>query len=270
MAIIAIARERGALGKLVARELAQTLNYRFIDKKTVEERLEGLGLDKRQFDAYDEKKPGLFAALSSVMEDYIRCLKKIMYEEAMQGDCVFLGRGSQYLFRGIPGVALVRLVAPIETRIKRIQDMQNLEYREAKKQVDRMDRDREGFNRYFFDTDSKDPSSYHLTINTEGLSATQICNIIRNLADMIATPEQIETGQMMFRNLAMAQTVIRHILNDCQLPIFFLEAKCAGNEVTLSGIAHTYDVVDKAQAAALRVVGIERVNNNIRVGRVGQ
>jgi len=58
MAIIAIARERGALGKLVASELARTLNYRFIDKRTVEERLEGLGLDQRQFNAYDEKNLG--------------------------------------------------------------------------------------------------------------------------------------------------------------------------------------------------------------------
>ncbi|HQL88118.1 MAG: BON domain-containing protein [Lentisphaerae bacterium] len=269
MAIIAIARERGALGKLVASELARTLNYRFIDKRTVEERLEGLGLDQRQFNAYDEKKPGLFAALSSVMEDYIRCLKKIMFEEAMQGDCVFLGRGCQYLFRSIPGVTLVRLVAPLETRIKRILESQNLEYREAKKQVDKMDRDREGFNRYFFDTDSKDPSNYHLTINTEDLSTTQIIDIIRNLADLTTTPEQVATGQMMFRNLAMAQTIIRHILNDCELPIFFLDAECAGNEVTLSGIAHSPDVVEKARAAA-HVEGIKRVNNNIRVGRVGQ
>ena len=114
MAIIAIARERGALGELVAHELTRQLNYRFIDKKTVEDRLEGLGLDQRQFNAYDERKPGLFAALSSVMEDYVRCLKKIMFEEAMQGDCVFLGRGSQCLFQGIPGVTLVRLVAPVD------------------------------------------------------------------------------------------------------------------------------------------------------------
>ena len=269
MAIIAIARERGALGKLVASELARTLNYRFIDKRTVEERLEGLGLDQRQFNAYDEKKPGLFAALSSVMEDYIRCLKKIMFEEAMQGDCVFLGRGCQHLFRGIPGVAMVRLVAPVETRIKRIQDLQNLEYREAKKQVDKIDRDREGFNRYFFDTDCKDPSNYHLTINTEALTVAQVADIIHSLADMIATPEQAATGQMMFRNLAMAQTIIRHILNDCELPIFFLDAECAGNEVTLNGIAHSPDVIEKARAAAL-IEGIDRVNNNIRVGRVGQ
>ena len=269
MAIIAIARERGALGELVAHELTRQLNYRFIDKKTVEDRLEGLGLDQRQFNAYDERKPGLFAALSSVMEDYVRCLKKIMFEEAMQGDCVFLGRGSQCLFQGIPGVTLVRLVAPVETRIKRIQDLQHIDYRDAKKQVNRIDRDREGFNRYFFDVDWKDPTLYHLTINTEGLTVAQVAAVIRNLADMVTTPEQAATGQMMLRNLAMAQTIIRHILNDCELPIFFLDAECAGNEVTLNGIAHSPDIIEKARAAAL-VEGIERVNNNIRVGRVGQ
>ena len=268
MAIITLARERGAMGDEVARELAKQLNYRFVDKKVVDERLGDMGIEEKHRKAYDEKKPGLFAALSTAMEDYVRCLKSLFYEEAIKGNCIFVGRGCQVFFKGIPGVISVRLVAPLDTRVQRIEKALGVDYKTAKQLVTQDDRDRSGFNRYFFDADWRDPCAYHAVINTEDLTVAQIVAVIRTMVEQRVTPEQIATGKEIIENLALGQAVVRHLLTECQLPIFFLEAECLNGEVTLSGIAYSQDIIDRAKKEAL-IGGLQRVNCNIRIGRMG-
>lgn len=268
MAIITLSRERGALGDEVAQELAKQLNYRFIDKKVVDERLGDMGVEEKHREAYDEKKPGIFAALSTAMEDYVRCLKSLFYDEASKSNCIFVGRGSQVFFRGIPGVISVRLVAPLETRIQRIEKELGVDYKTAKQMVTRDDRDRAGFNRYFFDANWSDPCSYHAIINTEDLTVMQIVAVVRTLVEQRITPEQVAAGKEMVENLALGQAVVRRLLTECQLPIFFLEAECHNGEVTLNGIAYSQDIIDKAKQEAL-IDGLKRVNCNIRIGRMG-
>lgn len=267
MAIVAIARERGAMGEIVAKELAKQMNYRFVDKRIVEERLEALGLSEKNRQSFDEKKPGFFAAFTSAMDDYIRCLKNILFEEAIQGNCVFLGRGCQFLFKDIPGTVLIRLVAPLETRIQRVKEHMGLDDRSARLEVTHKDRDREQFNEHFFDVGWKNPENYHLTINTEGIAASDIVGIIKETIAIRIKPEAIPVGQAMLRNLALAQAITRHILHDLKLPVFFLEVECAGNEATLNGIAHSVDTIGRACEAA-KIQGIERVNCKISVGRL--
>jgi cytidylate kinase len=268
MAIITLARERGAWGDRIAHELAEQLNYRYIDKQVVDERLGDMGIEEKHRKAYDEKKPGLFAALSTALEDYVRCLKSLFYEEAIKGDCIFVGRGCQVFFKGIPGVISVRLVAPPETRAQRIEKSMEVDLKTAKQLVARDDRDRAGFNRYFFDADWSDPCAYHAVINTEDLTVPQIVAIIRSIVDQRVTPEQVAEGKEIVTNLALGQSVVRHLLTECQLPIFFLEAECSNGEVTLSGIAYSQDIIDRAKKEAL-IGGLQRVNCNIRIGRTG-
>lgn len=267
MAIVAIARERGAMGETIAEALAKKLGYRFLNKRLAEERLEALGMPEKRIVAYDEKKPGFFATFTSAMDDYIRCLKYIIYDEAEKGNCVFLGRGSQYLFQGIPGAVTVRLVAPFDVRVKRIMDHYGLDQKLATREVRRIDSNREQFNEHFFETSWKNPSCYDLVVNTKGITPDSVVAIIIKLLEERVTPDDVIKGQIAVGNLATAQAVVRHILHELKLPVFFLEAECSGKEVTLSGIAHSVDTIERACQAA-KIPGIKKVHCNITIGRL--
>ena len=82
MAIITVARERGAYGRVVAEKLAEKLSAHFIDRNVVDARLEAMGITEKKRLAFDERKPGFFAALTNAVEEYVCCLKQVMYEEA--------------------------------------------------------------------------------------------------------------------------------------------------------------------------------------------
>ncbi len=268
MAIVTISRERGAFGRSVAKALSASFGARFIDREIVDARLEAMGITAKNRHAFDERKPGFFAALTTAVEEYVCCLKQILYEEAMNGNCVILGRGSQVLFKDVPGVISVRLVAPPEVRYQKVAETENIDLREAKQIVDRTDRDRGGFNSYFFDTEWTSPLTYQLVINTEHLEPANIAALITNLANETITPAVKEQSKTVLKNMAKAQAVERQILHVNRIPVFFLKVMCDGTQATLTGVVHSSDVIEKARQAAM-IDGIERIQCRLEIGLHG-
>ena len=269
MAIITIARERGAYGRIVAEMLTKRLGSHFIDCKIVDTRLDAMGITEKKRSAFDERRPGFFAALTNAVEEYVCCLKQVMYEEAQCGNCVVLGRGSQVLFAEVPGAVRVRLVASPQVRYQRVAESEKLDIRQAKEVVDRIDHDRAGFNSYFFDTDWSDPSCYQMVLNTEHLTPENAVEIISDLANQTVTPEIEANAQIMLKNLATAQAIEREILHVAKIPVFFLKVTCTGRMATLAGVAHSTDDIDKAREVALSK-GMDRVDCRIEIGLHGQ
>ncbi len=267
MAIVTIARERGAMGDLTARELAAQLNYRLIDRKSVEASLEAMGLTAKNVSTYDEKKPGFFAQISNMMEDYIRCLKILVYQEAAEGNCIIQGRGGQYLLKDVPGTVRIRLIAPLALRIERVQKYLGCSEREARAEVLQKDHDRSEFNAHFFDTDWKDAINYDAVLNTENLAPEQLGKIIRGLVEAQTTPARDEDGKIAARRLAAGQIICRHLLRDLKLPLFFLEAVVDGDTVTLNGLARSVTDIGQAVEGAC-INGITKVKSNLTVGRL--
>ena len=269
MAIITIARERGAYGRIVAEMLAKKLDAHFIDCAVVDARLEAMGITEKRRTAFDERRPGFFAALTNAVEEYVCCLKQIMYEEAQCGNCVVLGRGSQVLFENVPGAVRIRLVASQQVRYQRVAEFEGVSIQQAKELVDRIDHDRAGFNSYFFDTDWSSSACYQMVLNTDHLTAENAVEIICTLVNQTVTPEITADAQIMLKNMATAQAIEREILHVRKIPVFFLKVVCAGKMATLSGVAHTTDDIEKAREAAL-AKGMERVESRIEIGLHGQ
>ncbi len=269
MAIITIARERGAYGRIVAKMLAERLSAHFIDYAVVDARLQAMGITEKKRTAFDERKPSFFAALTNAVEEYVCCLKQVMYEEAKTDSCVILGRGSQVLFADVPGAIRVRLVASPQVRYQRVAEAEKIDIRQAKELVDRIDHDRAGFNSYFFDTEWANPSAYQMILNTEHLAPENAVEIICALVKQTVTPEIEADAQVVLTNLAAGQAIEREILHVRRIPIFFLKVTCSGKQATLAGVAHTTDDIDKAREAAV-AMGMERVECRIEIGLHGQ
>lgn len=267
MAIITIARERGAYGRDVAQALAAALGAHYIDRDIVDARLERLGVTQKKREAFDERKPGFFASLTNAVEEYVTCLKLVLFDEAKDGNCVILGRGSQVLFKGVPGCLSVRLIAPPDIRHARVAESEELDIAQARQVVTKVDRNREGFNNFFFDSEWADPLNYDVIFNTGSIAPEKVTALIAGMARAISEEDKLK-GIEALKNMTLAQQVERHILHVLKVPVFFLNVTCDGDKVTLNGIAHSADVIEQARKGAF-IDGVKTVVSKLEIGLHG-
>ncbi|QQO10679.1 cytidylate kinase family protein [Breznakiella homolactica] len=265
MAIITISRELAALGDETANELSKLLDYRFVDKHALEERIKSYGFSERKLEKYDERKPSFWASLSQDRDDYLHYLKTAMLAEAGQGNCVFIGRGANVVFKGVPGVLSIFLVAPDEIRVERVKSYFHSDDKRARQIVEQSDHDRDGFHRYFFDMEWKNPDYYHLTINTGHLHPALCAELIQGLKDRLITNDVESLCKVRIQEMTLAQQLVHHILYEKEIPIHFLEAAVSGGTVTLFGVANSQSLVEAAVSSAREVPSVTAVQSEIQV-----
>jgi cytidylate kinase len=265
MAIITISRELAALGDETAHELATMLEYLFVDKRSLEERMKSYGIAGRNLEKYDERKPSFWASLSQDRDDYLHYLKTAMLAEAAEGSCVFIGRGANAVFHSVPGALSVFLVAPLEIRIERVKSYFHCDERRARQIIDQSDHDRMGFHRYFFEMDWLEPSNYHLALSTGLMSPTACAHIIKQMGEHIISPDLEARNTLRLQEMILAQRVIHHIIYEKGIGVHFLEAAVSGTAVDLLGVANSQAQVEAAISAAGEVPSVSSVASEIQV-----
>jgi cytidylate kinase len=265
MAIITISRELAALGDETAHELAAKLNYRFVDRYALEERIKSFGVDGQKLQKYDERKPSFLASLSQDRDDYLHYLKTAILMEAGTGGGVFIGRGACVILKNVPGVFSVFLVAPFEIRLERVKSYFHCDERRARQILEQSDHDREGFHRYFFDVKWKDGGNYHLVLNT-GFIHPEICaEAVKFLLEQTVTKEAEAQNVLRIGELTLGQQIKHHILYEKGVPVHFLEAAVSEGRITLYGVANSQSLVEAAAAAAQEIAPDLSLQTEIQV-----
>jgi len=184
--LITISASYGAGGSQIGPAVAQRLGVEFLDRAIparVAERLqvpldEALAHDESLGDAIGRfvssfaLLPELAGALvqSGVLagEDYRRETERLLREHAA-GGAVILGRAGALVLADEPGALHVRLGGPRERRVAQAMRLRGLEHDDAEAQRKNSDRAREAYVRHFYGRDAKDPTLYHLVIDSTAL-----------------------------------------------------------------------------------------------------
>jgi cytidylate kinase len=111
MAIITMSHEIGAGGPEIGQQLADRLGYRYVDQDLVSNAAQKYGLLEEKLSHLDESKPSLFERFDAETRRYITVIQTALYDFAEQDNVVLMGRGGQWLLRGIPHVLRVRIMA---------------------------------------------------------------------------------------------------------------------------------------------------------------
>lgn len=267
MAVITISRELAALGDETAHELARLLNYRFVDKQILEDRMKQLGGSEQEIEKYDERKPGVLASLSRDRDNYLHYLKSAIFSEAGEGNCVFIGRGCAAILKGLPGVLSVFLAAPPEIRLERVKGYFHCDERRARQIIERSDRDREGFHRYFFDIKWKNPANYSLTLNTGTMHPELCAALIKNVLEKTMDGGAETQNALRLKDLILGQRIIQSILYEKSIPVHFLEAQVSSGNVTLFGVVNSQTAIEAALQIARELPGIASLRSEIQVVR---
>jgi hypothetical protein len=101
---------------------------------------------------------------------------------ADMGRVILVGRGAPFILARMANVFHVRLVAPLASRIERVQRTENLPPKEAAKFVAKNDRGRNRYLRAYFRGKVDDALPFHLVINTDRIPCPVAAPLIASQA----------------------------------------------------------------------------------------
>jgi cytidylate kinase len=265
MAIITISRQIASFGDEVATELARELGYAFVNRKMLEEDLVKHGITEDKLLKYDERKPGFWASLARDRDEYFDYLREAVYERAKNGNCVFIGRGGFAILKDVPGCYSVRLIAPDAVRTARLMKEFSWNEKKAQALMIESDTNRRGFHKCFFNIDQDDSSSYHMVLNTEGITPEIGAKIVINGCNLTINPETGASGVARIGELLQAQKIVNHIVFDLKVPVHFLEATATATQITLHGVADSAAVIEKVLGVARTMAPDKKIISGISI-----
>lgn len=190
---VTIARQCGSGGSEVGRILARRANLHYLDHEIIDEVSRRSGVTVEQIEDQDEQTTGplgyMLEALttnalfnlnySKVLQHqmpsiptptreqaYFHLTQRVVLEMASAGDAVLIGRGSQFLLRGLPRILHVYIFAPLPRRIENVGYHFQLTRSQAIEFIERRDGETENYLRHYYGSNGTQPELYHLLINT--------------------------------------------------------------------------------------------------------
>lgn len=103
---------------------------------------------------------------------------EIILQLARFGKTIIVGRGSNVITSRLTNCFHIRLIAPIEHRIKHVQEVFNFSKSEAMEYIKREDDNKNKYLKSHFFRDPNDATLYHLIINTGKLNYDESAKLI--------------------------------------------------------------------------------------------
>jgi len=231
MTVITLSRELGSEGDRVATLVAERLGLRIVDRERLyraasaagvsesgllelemvaEENLVGRVLRSlqtvpptpeqsrariRYVPLQTSPLAGIFSPVlppaSIAIGEMVKMLNLVIVRRAPEGSVLFVGQAGQAVLRAHPGALHVRIVATMERRRVVLQEREGLSETAALRRLRSSDRSRAEYLRRFHNKRWKDPTNYHLVLNTFLLAPSAAANVIvaaskKMLADGVA------------------------------------------------------------------------------------
>jgi cytidylate kinase len=182
---IAITREAGAKGSVIAAAIAEKLGWPVYNRELLEHIAKEMQVDKSLLEEVDEKHKGwVRECLESILavpavsaSSYFHYLLQTLLTLAAHGECVIVGRGAAQVLPAATTLR-VRLVGPVADRIQVIRRRRGVSPEEAKHWIDNVDAERARFVREHFLKDPNDSRFCDLTLNSSRFSVGQCAEII--------------------------------------------------------------------------------------------
>ena len=175
--IITISREPGAGGSEIARRLAKALNMDLIGGQIIQHVADSAKMSRRVIESLDEREVTFRETLLSSLfgenrpwpGEYLHHLTRVIGSIGIFGNVIIMGRAAHHILPK-DKIFRVRVIAPIELRIKYVMGDRGYTKSEAEQYVIKKENDRKAFVRKYFNADIADPKHYDMIINTEKIS----------------------------------------------------------------------------------------------------
>lgn len=178
--VIVIGRQYGSGGHDIGKMLADRLGYEFYDQEIIRMAAGTTGMTSEFIGRREESMTNsLLYDLVNQMYQYgnekeeapkdkiFEAESKAIKELAGKGNCVIIGRCSDYILRDDSRVLKIFFTAPIESRISRVMKRLDIDYKEAQHKIRREDKMRSDNYRYYTGRMWGAAANFDITLNTD-------------------------------------------------------------------------------------------------------
>ena len=197
MTLVALSASYGAGGSVIGPKLAERLGVPFVDRAIPTAVAAALDVSVDDAEAHDENAgksfldrflrgfvgtdvgvPTPVPAETFTSEDFRKATEEVLVRQAATGEGVILGRASVIVLRDDPRVLRVRLDGPDERRVPKAMEITGVDEETARRALQRLDRTHADYARQFYGADIRDPSLYHLVIDSTAIETDACVELI--------------------------------------------------------------------------------------------
>jgi uncharacterized membrane protein YczE len=192
--VITIAREYGSGGHDIGKKIADDLGIKFYDNQLITMAAEESGMSESTIRQHEQSvNPNIL--LRMVMHDYEAPIEKslspsdasfvatsrVVRKIATEGDCVIVGRCSDWILRDMPNCINVFIHADMPYKVERAIANYGLNAQTAAQEIDRINRSRAAHYQHYTGKVWTDANNYHIVCDSSHISVDQISSIIETL-----------------------------------------------------------------------------------------
>jgi cytidylate kinase len=263
MAVITISRQKGSFGNQIAEAVAEKLRYKRVGKTEISDVLAGQGLEALAFEKFDGRRPSIWQSLSQQKRQFIHFLRAAVYDFARQGNVVILGRGGQALLKSIPGTLHVRIVAPFETRVRRLMEMADVSRKKAEDEILLSDHDSSGYIRSYFDIKWSNVDMYDLVLNTRTMSVETGTSLIAAAVAAREFSQSTEEADTNLGNMALEEKAKGVLVGFPGISLTGVEV--TNGEMVLTGVARSKADVEQCKSAVASISGVKKIHSKLDI-----
>ena len=177
--VILIGRQFGSGGHDIGKALAEKLGYTFYDQEIIEMTAGTTGYTPEFIQKNEEMMTSSFlydlvnqmymyaqADEEAPKDKIYEAESKVVKELAEKGNCVIVGRCSDYVLRDNRNCLRVFFSAPMENRMKRVMERRHLSEKDARQKIQKEDKWRADNYRYYTGRIWGAAGNFDLTVNT--------------------------------------------------------------------------------------------------------
>lgn len=234
MPIITISRGSLSGGQLLASQLASRLGFKVISREVIVESAKKYEISEDQLREGMEEPPGLWARITHQRDQYVIAMRATLSELLDDSDVVYHGHAGQLLLKGLPNVIKVRLIAPLQYRLRSATIEHGLSGEEAQRHIVELDEKRRRWARRMYDVDVTDPSLYDLVINLEHMSIETATDVVAAMAEKSEYSHTPESDQQV-RDFALKSRIVAELVLRSPFPPDIVEVDVRSGVVDLKG-----------------------------------
>lgn len=196
--VITIGRSYGSGGRTMGKLLAEDLGLKYCDRELLRIASDKSGINEELFGQADEniKKsltsffrtkaadidavPSAADSEKFVSDDNLfKIQAQVIRELAQEGDCVIVGRCANYILRDNPNVIKLFCYSSLENCIKREKELSGMDEKEIVKKIQRIDKNRAEYYKYYTGQEWDAAANYDLCLNTGSMSYEQLLKVVK-------------------------------------------------------------------------------------------
>ncbi|HEX6691654.1 MAG TPA: cytidylate kinase family protein [Burkholderiales bacterium] len=265
MAIVAMTREMGSLGKDVAAGLAQELGLPVVHHEIIDSLADKMRLRKSHVIRLLDGQAGILERLTADETSLSIFTEDELCSLAMRGKgAVIRGWGATHLLRRVPHVVRVRVCAPHALRHQRMLERLRTDDADfVDEELRRSDEAQGAIMRRYFNVDWADSSHYDLVLNTERVTVAQCVEEILKLVRSAEFAES-DASRRALADVALQSKTRAALRADPRTRPARIVVAVEAAVATLGGLVDDEDQLAAAGEVAASVAGISRVQNDLR------